>query len=74
MSLYKFGRDHSYQYAYILESRFVVHFLTRCCLKFFLPYGGMLTKTKKMAFRQSLYNLLVETLPKSIHGFLGVNM
>ncbi len=46
-SLYNFGRDPSYEYAWIFESKSVVHFQTRCRLKFFFSYGPMLTETKK---------------------------
>ncbi len=42
-----FGKDSSYEYAYIFGSKSVVHFQTRCHLKFFLPYGSMLAKKKK---------------------------
>ncbi len=58
-------------------TRLVAHFQTRCRLKLFLPYGPMLTRTKNnwqkskifLKFRQSLYNALIETLPRSMHDF-----
>ena len=62
----------------IFVSKSVVHFQTRCGLKFFLPYGPMLTKTKKknvqhLKFRQSLYKLDRDP-PWSMHEFWGVNL
>ncbi len=60
-----------------------MHFQTRCRLKFFLPYGPMLTKTKKKKKKwqnskiwniANLYTTLVETLPRSMHDFFAVSL
>ncbi len=85
--LYNFGRDPSYEYAWTFRSKSVAYFQTRCRVKFFLPYGPMLTKTNnncqnlpkfvkisKIWNFANLYTTLVETLPGSMNEFLGVNL
>ncbi len=48
--------------------------------EFFLPYGPMLTETKKKWQKSKFWNFtiffknLVETLPSSMHKFLGANL
>ncbi len=77
-SLYKFGKE---------TLRWSMHeflganlFQKRCRLKFFLPYGPMLTKTKikmqKSKFWNfaNLYTTLAENVPISMPEFLGVNL
>ena len=46
-SLNSFGRDPPQEYAWFLARESGAYFQRRCCLKFLLLYGPMLTKTKK---------------------------
>ncbi len=52
-SFNKFIRDPPQEYTWILASKSGVLFQRRCRLKFFLPYGPMLTKTKKKNHKKS---------------------
>ncbi len=54
-------------------------FQSRCRLKLLLPYGPMLTETNKIGKNPKfhftiLWTTLVETLPRSMHDFLAVNL
>ncbi len=53
-SLNNFGRDPPQEYAWFFGSASGAYFQRKCHLKFFVPYGPILTKTKKKFNKRSI--------------------
>ncbi len=51
-----------------------MYFQTRCRLKFFLLWSHVNEKWRKSKNFTNLYTTLVETLPRSMQEFFGVNL
>ncbi len=79
-SFNNFVRDPPKGYTWILGTKSGVLFQRRCRLKLLPPYCPMLTETKTNWQKSKIWNftilwaILVETLPRSMHDFFGVNV